>query len=859
MKTTYPDGSLSEIRYAGLATTIIDQNGHARSERRNALGELVQATDAAGLTVSYAYAADGGLESVSRDGGRGALVTRFVYDALGRKIRQSDPDAGVWSYAYNAAGELIEQVDAKGNRIVHDYDARGRMWRTRVYDANGALESTSEWEFDTARYGLGLPARESIRGIGSQQREYVYDALGRWVQRDTLIDGRRYRESTQYDALGRAYKVQDATGRWAKTEYNARGYALRVCDSSAADSSPACSGAAFHLQVEAMDARGHVTRERRGGSEGPLTTRTYDPHFGRLETVCSGSACSLQNDRYEFDAKGNLVRRQRDLASPAGTREHFYIERFRYDAADRLVLGWNEQYQSTVYGVEPPAVDVHRAPPANLSFYAEYDALGNLCRKTSWSTVNRWVAYHYQGASGCGLDGRGGSGSNNTGSGHKLSALEVDAGGPRLWVELDANGNHISGGDGSEAGSKVYRYTGRNQVSSVHEGSELAPRVRVRFAYGADGARYLRIDDGIGQAERRTTYVGGVERIEQDGAVSWRRPVAGVVLQEIEGEAVSGGITVAGSRTSSHQLYFDHLGSVVLWVRLGTGGGGVPGSLFADSFEDGPLPKAAVGVSVVKRFDYGPHGEPRPLGMARLAAGVAETEVPWRGFTGHEHIDALSTIHMGGRIYDPLLGRFLQPDPIVQSPWEGQNWNPYAYVLNNPLSFTDPSGLITLKDAWRTVVGIVVAVYAPQFFATYMKMSGFWSTVAAGFSSGVVTGGSLKGGVYGAFSAGAFYGVGSANWPQAAPGEGALGTSLTAGALAGKTVLHGLVGGVMASLQGGKFGHGFVSAGITQLSGGVIDCIDEANPGTVLQGDGRGHCRRNCLGDDREANSQMGR
>ncbi|GIX34226.1 MAG: hypothetical protein KatS3mg126_0005 [Lysobacteraceae bacterium] len=457
-----------------------------------------------------------------------------------------------------------------------------------------------------------------------------------------------YRESTQYDALGRAYKVQDATGRWAKTEYNARGYALRVCDSSAADSSPACSGAAFHLQVEAMDARGHVTRERRGGSEGPLTTRTYDPHFGRLETVCSGSACSLQNDRYEFDAKGNLVRRQRDLASPAGTREHFYIEHFRYDAADRLVLGWNEQYQSTVYGEEPPAVNVHRAPPANLSFYAEYDALGNLCRKTSWSTVNSWVAYHYQGASGCGLDGRGGSGSNNTGSGHKLSALEVDAGRSRLWVELDANGNHISGGNGSEAGTKTYRYTGKNQIASIHLGSASAPRLRVQFAYGPDGQRFRRIDDGGGQALRRTTYVGGVERIEEDGAVSWRRPVAGVVLQEIEGEAVSGGITVAGSRTSSHQLYFDHLGSVVLWVDLGAGGGGPPGtgSLFADSFEDGPLPKAALGVSVVQRFDYGPHGEPRPLGVARLAAGAVKTEVPWRGFTGHEHIDALNTIHM---------------------------------------------------------------------------------------------------------------------------------------------------------------------------------------------------------------------
>ncbi|GIX34228.1 MAG: hypothetical protein KatS3mg126_0007 [Lysobacteraceae bacterium] len=67
------------------------------------------------------------------------------------------------------------------------------MWRTRVYDADGALESTSEWEFDTAQYGLGLLAREWISGNASMRRSYSYDALGRLRQRDSFIDGRSYR------------------------------------------------------------------------------------------------------------------------------------------------------------------------------------------------------------------------------------------------------------------------------------------------------------------------------------------------------------------------------------------------------------------------------------------------------------------------------------------------------------------------------------------------------------------------------------------------------------------------------------------------------------------------------------------
>jgi len=47
---------------------------------------------------------------------------------------------------------------------------------------------------------------------------------------------------------------------------------------------------------------------------------------------------------------------------------------------------------------------------------------------------------------------------------------------------------------------------------------------------------------------------------------------------------------------------------------------------------------------------------------------------------------------MNGRVYDPVLGRFLSPDPFVQAPGYSNSYNRYAYVLNNPLLFTDPSG-----------------------------------------------------------------------------------------------------------------------------------------------------------------------
>jgi RHS repeat-associated protein len=64
------------------------------------------------------------------------------------------------------------------------------------------------------------------------------------------------------------------------------------------------------------------------------------------------------------------------------------------------------------------------------------------------------------------------------------------------------------------------------------------------------------------------------------------------------------------------------------------------------------------------------------------------------GFTGHEHDPEHGLINMRGRIYDPELGRFTTADPIVQAPFFSQSYNRYAYVLNNPLRFVDPSGFL---------------------------------------------------------------------------------------------------------------------------------------------------------------------
>jgi len=55
-------------------------------------------------------------------------------------------------------------------------------------------------------------------------------------------------------------------------------------------------------------------------------------------------------------------------------------------------------------------------------------------------------------------------------------------------------------------------------------------------------------------------------------------------------------------------------------------------------------------------------------------------------------LDEFGLINMNGRCYDPVVGRFLSPDIVVQNPNNTQCYNRYSYCINNPLKYSDPSG-----------------------------------------------------------------------------------------------------------------------------------------------------------------------
>lgn len=116
-----------------------------------------------------------------------------------------------------------------------------------------------------------------------------------------------------------------------------------------------------------------------------------------------------------------------------------------------------------------------------------------------------------------------------------------------------------------------------------------------------------------------------------------------------------------------------------------------------------------------------------------------------RGYCGHTMLNEFDLIDMKGRLYDPVVGRFLSPDNYVQLPDNSQNYNRYSYCLNNPLKYTDPSGEIF----WVPIaIGAAIGAYAGASIQSHNLAFWKWSSHAwQGAIAGAFVGASLGAGV----------------------------------------------------------------------------------------------------------------
>ncbi|KAF7781460.1 hypothetical protein PRUB_b0687 [Pseudoalteromonas rubra] len=829
-------GGLSANQDKGLP------GGYQRQEITvsDALGKVVSKTDNAGHTLTYGYDVWGNqIEVFSSVDNK--VVAKSHYDLLGRLEYRQTPNAGKWQYAFNAFGEMRSQTDARGLVTRFSYDKLGRKiaqgadglqrWDYRN-SPNLQFAENAKWQERYFYDSMGRPAGkvtgvdERLKGICTGSVEFntetsdirinstvslnparflcvvqqnFYDEFGRLER--SFDDYRRVSDNTSLSLpLGYHHAAgQYVEARGVKRTYNRYGKLIAIQEARNAD-----NGVKYY-EVTSANSRGQVTGYNKGLAE---VSVGYDSQ-GMVASIEAhkmdepGGETYIQGDTYRFDSLGNLTYR-----SQLGGGQ----ERFSYDALNRLThVNDQQRYQ--------------------------YCDNGSLKVKDGWS--------QFYGTGQCDthrLESRtaqidtvfasamGGSGLKSAGP-MSFASGSLPLGTVTETFKYDANGNETEMvrqlGDGEAA--KVYRtqtYSARNKVTRITDQDGK----HVTFDYDVNNRRFKRWDGG----DQTVYYVGSLELTWSKGERFIRRYIGNDAVQIYRDEGAS----------RLQWLFTDHQGSVT-------------------TVTDNSL-------KLLKRFSYDAFGKRREVQETEayitqhyadnVGTSIFDAIAPnLRSYTGHEPVSLGGDnriIHMGGRIYDADTGRFMQADPVIQAPGNLQNYNAYSYVLNNPLSYTDPSGYLFkklgkfIKKHWRPILAVAAAVVtygaAVSAFtvsssitlangavltASYVSTAGY---IAAGAISGAVSGaiatGSAKGALSGALSGAVFAGIGQAF-------TGNSGFFKTGGA--GHIGTHAVAGGILTDIQGGKFGHGFISAGINKGVGsrflpGSVRTLGEAARGTVV-------------------------
>jgi len=784
---TRADGSIVTTRYQGLTVTTtqpanVSGKVQTHSETRNSLGEVTSVTEANGLTISYAYKPTGELESVT--GAAGAKSTSMNYDDRGRKISLDDPDSGLWQYRYNAAGELIAQAGPGGVCTASFHDGRGRLYRRIDYigatisdtgcvvGTGGGERHLAEWTHDANSFGIGQPATESMVEGGRQTvlRRFTYDPLGRPRNTVTLIDGgaSAYMETAIYDEYSRPfqrlfYPLSLGTMDTTPASGELFQYNTLGYQNRTRDAFPDTRGTILY-EVLAMDARGQVTQERRASGTKVVTNRVFDPATGRLKSINS-DAGRLQALGYEYDQVGN-VRLRTDTSTGVSLSETF-----AFDSMQRLT---SATVASTYVSVTSTmGYDGGVAGPGMISSKSgvgsyQYGTLPTFCNQSGETTPGPHAVTVAGGINYC----------------------------------YDARGNMVRDSRG-----RTISYTAFDLPERM---TNTAQNTKTEFRYGPGRERLKRLDfasSGAVVAKSETQFLGSTD-VHTDfatGTLEIKRYIGPLVVVLKRTVDLSGNVTVVPRR---EYLFTDALGST---------------SAVTDEF--GQL------LGVNGRMGFDAWGMRRQLSngqsLSLPAVALFDTSATTRhGFTGHEQVDGMGLVHMNGRIYDPLLGRFLQADSVVQAPTFAPSHDRYQYVFNNPLGYVDPTG--HSAENWRRIAAIAITIYtggaAAGAWGSVTTASGAFAVgFAGGFASGYIQSGNfghaLKGGLTSGVLAGVGFGV--ARSMNSADGL----TRLQGGMVMAAT------GGIMSVVQGGTFGHGFASSAAGSLLSPVTMGASSMDPG----------------------------
>ncbi|RLB71668.1 MAG: hypothetical protein DRH04_01275 [Deltaproteobacteria bacterium] len=737
-KVTLPDDSFTQTDYDDWKVTVRTNNGELTNEQKkeqslDAYGRIIKVTE---YNNSYEY------ETIYEYDVRDNLVglednaenvTTIDYDSLGRKIELDDPDTGVTTYAYDANGNLTSQTDANNNTITFAYDGLNRVTSKNYSDSTPDVT----YEYDDPSFSNSVGRLTKVYNSTATVM-FDYDARGRVSEESEIIDSVTYTYSYVYDSMGRKCEITypddeavvytfNSGGAIEKVglkvgqttdddyfvsdvDYNAAGQMTKVVYGNEVTTDYTYDSDTLRLnqlvtrnpQLAEIQNLGYAFDNNGNVLEitDSVNTATQDFTYDDLNRlVCASGSYGVID--YEYDSIGNMTLKDpltltygegtagpHQVTSSSDGRSFQYDsngnmtlrgdDNFTYDADNRLlkVTRVVEDEDSVTYNLSPGwnVVSFPYLPDdkdvldvlSELSFGSDYDqisyydqASGEWKHFVNDSEFNDFDTLTYGQGYEIFVTNQSGVSFSVEGSLDQDSYTTELKTGNNYVGTIRTTNNTVSDIMSGTSYTAVKQYnTSTEEWENLGVNDEFVlgeaycivmasdssfsierEEVEINYTYGPDGERIKKVTDngtsvyiGTGYEKRGTTFVKSV---------------------------FLGDFRIAEDRSdgSLFFLHTDHLNST---------------NVITDENGDD-----------VQLYEYSPYG---------LTTVDDGTEEITRKFTGQEEDAESSLYYYHARYYDPELGRFIQADSVVQSPYDPQTLNRYAYCRNNPVKFVDPSG-----------------------------------------------------------------------------------------------------------------------------------------------------------------------
>lgn len=691
----------------------------------------------------------------ARSRGGGSVYTKTGYDAFGRVTfvsrpsTSSSPTAGIKT-AYDALSRITQTSETVSPNAATKYS----YWsdnRVRVEDPSG--NSTI-----TKRSGFGSPDDGDVVRVEQRQGQHntiTTTTIGRtawnrleWVKQEGAWKGKILSQTQRY-----SYDVRDRLCRHyvpetGSTLYEYDGADQLIGEAKGQSGQTGCvalPSSKVRYQYDTMghldyasypsgtfsidyeyDANGNQTAVKRGGVD---WTYTYH-HTGDqdlLQTEELKVDGRTYRTRYGYSAEGH----QSSMTFPSGQRVNAHPDGLGRSKAAQLhgtgtfyakdvTYHPNGQIRQLRYG-NGHVLDVAQNSRQltserrvrkgnNTAFYYRYSYDQNRRITSQDDLRDRSLDRQYQ------YDGLGrlvmASGPWNAGmpwwqgGGVHLSYDPLGNlrsrklfGGRWTDIELDYDSrNRLSFATDSTTYNKVtnYRYDNRGNVGDISVWTEGVTD-DIEFTYdAANQPTWMR--HGVSGISSSFRYDGNLKRVKQQRSngitIYTVYSKDGTLLHRDKGGKTTDYIKVGSELVARIQKkngvfrepryrHHDHLGSPV-----------------AETDSSG---------TVLWREWFMPYGEKDG------ASGWGTKDQP--SFTGHMQDDGSGLVYMQARYYDPVVGRFLSPDPVGITEGGLQQFNRYAYGLNDPINHTDPDGEIAnfvLKFALDVTLEVAIQAASGQ-------------------------------------------------------------------------------------------------------------------------------------------------